>query len=274
METVTKNKPKAFSLFDSMTNPLIRKLNKVEETGEASMTLNGVARKSLFFLASIIVGVVLAFVLNQIGAINVVSEGEEISVSPAALIALCVAGLFFILTPILAFLIRATIPVTGTLYCFSTGYIFSFIGMLLPEYRGIINLALVLTVAVVAVLCFLYSRRIVQVTKKLRTIVITLMGAMIAASVLTLIASFIPALKDSVRIITQNPLISIGASAVYVVIAALFLLVDFDAIERAIQNNVDRKYEWLGAFSVTFSVIWLFLKILSLISSIKDSSSK
>ena len=98
----------------------------------------------------------------------------------------------------------------------------------------------------------------------------------IGASILMVICSFIPQLRDVVTFITTNPLLSMGGSIVYVIIASLFLLVDFDTIQRAVEGRLPRKYEWIAAFGLAFSVIWLFLKVLDLILKLtgKSDSSK
>ncbi|WP_366072660.1 Bax inhibitor-1/YccA family protein [uncultured Anaerovibrio sp.] len=48
----------------------------------------------------------------------------------------------------------------------------------------------------------------------------------------------------------NTPGVSIGISIVFVIIAALFLLVDFDTIERCVENGVDKQYEWMAAWGL------------------------
>jgi uncharacterized YccA/Bax inhibitor family protein len=69
-------------------------------------------------------------------------------------------------------------------------------------------------------------------------------------------------------------LINIGGSILYVLIASLFLLVDFDTIRRAVDDGLPKKYEWWASFGLAFSVIWLFFKILELLSKLKKFNKK
>ena len=71
------------------------------------------------------------------------------------------------------------------------------------------------------------------------------------------------------------PLMYLGLALNLICIAALFLLVDFDTIQTAVEKQLPRKYEWIAAFGLAFSVIWLFLKVLDLILKLtgKDSSN-
>ena len=70
----------------------------------------------------------------------------------------------------------------------------------------------------------------------------------------------------------DNAVINIGASVLMVIIASLFLLVDFDTIKHAVDDELPKKYEWYAAFGLAFSVIWLFFKILELLGKAKGNN--
>lgn len=270
----TLNQPAKSNAFTGMfMNPLIRKLSKIDETSEDSATYRGIATKCGIFLLGIFIGVALAMILQSINPIMVSVDGDTINVSPAATIAAIVSGVFFLLTPILAFLIKATIPVTGTLYCASTGYLFTFLSLVIPEYGGAVLLAMILTVVIVAVMAFVYAKGLIKVNQKFRSVMTILFWSTVGSSVLVGVCYFIPALKGVTDFLQANPLLGILGSIAYVVIASLFLLVDFDTIEQAVERKLPRKYEWYAAFGLAFSVIWLFLKLLDLITKLKDNSS-
>lgn len=50
--------------------------------------------------------------------------------------------------------------------------------------------------------------------------------------------------------------------------AALFLISDFEMIDTVVNENYPKKYEWRASFGLTFTVIWLYVKILDLIIQI------
>lgn len=178
----------------------------------------------------------------------------------------------------MAWLIRPTIPVVGTLYAICEGY---FIGAiteaLTADYKWISLVAFILTAAIVSVMLFLYVKRIVKVTKKFKTVLSTLFLVMIFGGIAIFLLSFVPFLRPIIMGITtfmNNPIISIGMSVLYIVIAALFLLVDFDVIEECVEQKMPKKLEWMAAFGLVYTVIYIYFKILNLILQLTSRGNK
>lgn len=262
--TFTSNKKGTSGLL--FVNPLIRKLSKINESSEEHVTYGGIAKKCAFFLIGILLGIALELILNRIDPIAITLEGEITYISLAATIAVLVCLFFVIITPIVAFLIRPAIPVAGTLCCMSIGYILTFLSAIIPEYTNLILLALVITLAIVIVMGALYGSGRVKVGKKFRTVVTILFWTSVLSGFLLAICYFIPGLQGAVTFILGNTTIGIIGSIVGIIIASLFLLVDFDTVQQAVENKLPKKYEWIGAFALVFSVIWLYLKVLDLLS--------
>ena len=275
MQQDLRTKKQGVELF--YTNPMIRKITRIEEKSADCATYSSIGNKCAFFMAMVIVGVLLLIGLQMINPSTIVMEdGSAVTISTAALLATIPFGLFFIIMPFIAMLIKKTIPVTGTLYCMSVGYCISLMAQLFAEYRDAISLALIITIAIVAVMALVYSSGWIKVDDKFRSVMKILFFTSIVSGLLMLVAYFIPQLRGIVMFVAENPVLSLAGSVVYVVIASLFLLVDFDAIQNAVEGKMPRKYEWIAAFGLAFSVIWLFLKVLDLILKMtgKDSSDK
>ena len=51
-----------------------------------------------------------------------------------------------------------------------------------------------------------------------------------------------------------------------VILAAYSLVLDFDFIQRGVQNKAPRKYGWTGAFGIMVTIIWLYLEILRMLA--------
>ena len=275
MQQDLRTKKQGVELF--YTNPMIRKITRIEEKSADCATYASIGNKCAFYMAMVIVGVLLLIGLQMINPSTIVMEdGSAVTISTAALLATIPFGLFFIIMPFIAMLIKKTITVTGTLYCMSVGYCISLMAQLFAEYRDAISLALIITIAIVAVMALVYSRGWIKVDDKFRSIMKILFFTSIVSGLLMLVAYFIPQLRGIVMFVIENPVLSLAGSVVYVVIASLFLLVDFDAIQNAVEGKMPRKYEWIAAFGLAFSVIWLFLKVLDLILKMtgKDSSDK
>lgn len=259
------------------SNPIIRKLSKVEETdAENSCTYSGIQTKLIYFMVMIFVGILLnAIMAGRWGGETYVLKEQGIVFTTHEAIAVVIAALTLIVSPILATLIRITIPVTGALFCASTGFVVAWAGTAFgKEYAQTIWLALILTAIVVMVMGFLYWTGKVQITKKLRTMLMVLILSSIGGSLVTGILALIPATRGFVSGLAENATLNIAASVIMVVVAALFLLVDFDEIKRSVDEDLPKKYEWSAAFGLAFGVIWLFFKILELLGKAKGNKSK
>jgi len=55
-----------------------------------------------------------------------------------------------------------------------------------------------------------------------------------------------------------------------VLLGAYSLVLDFDFIQKGVQQRVPKKYAWTGAFGVMVTVIWLYLEILRMLAISRD----
>ena len=55
-----------------------------------------------------------------------------------------------------------------------------------------------------------------------------------------------------------------------VLLGAYSLVLDFDFIQKGVQQRVDKKYAWTGAFGIMVTVIWLYLEILRMLAISRD----
>ena len=54
-----------------------------------------------------------------------------------------------------------------------------------------------------------------------------------------------------------------------VVIAALNLILDFDFIDKGVQQQAPRYMEWYGGFSLMVTLVWMYLEMLRLLSKLR-----
>lgn len=257
------------------TNPMIRKLSRIQETDESnSCTYAGITTKLVFFMIMVFAGVLLNVIMMDKwgGEVLKIDNWKFRAITSNEAIAVVVAALLLVISPLIS-LIRVTIPVSGSLFCASTGFVLSWAGSTFgKEYAQTIWLAIIITAIVVMVMAFLYFTGKVNVTNKFRTILFALLISTVLASILMFVGSLIPATRGFVQKIASNAVINIGASVLMVIIATLFLLVDFDTIRHSVEDGLPRKYEWTAAFGLAFSVIWLFFKILELLGKLKNNN--
>ena len=259
------------------SNPVMRRLDKVTEVDDVnSASYKGIALKTVFFLLFCVAGIVLQLVLvNTLSAGSLIEfsiRNFDVSMYTYELYALIGSVVLAIVFQLLAFFAKATTPVTGALYCVTQGYMISFIIFkVLKGYEYLGALALAITLMIVLVMSILYATGVIRVTKKFKMVMLTLFATTIASSILVFIGSFIPATRGLVASITGNLGFSIGVSVVFIIIAALFLICDFDTIDHVVNDKLPKKYEWAAAFGLAFTVLWIYLKVLDLILTIAGS---
>ena len=259
------------TLFHS--NPVLSRLSRVtERTDGNTATYAGIASKTAFFLLITLVGVVAQLVAKVLFAsapawqtITVYDNFALTLTKPEAMIVgvISVVGL---IAELVGIFLRKTVPVSGTIYAASQGYLISFLVFnVLSGYEYLGLEALLLTVAVVLVMSWLYTSGRIRDNKKYRTVLLTLFVGSIAVGLFSMIGFAIPFTRPYVLVMLQNAGLSIALDVVGVVIAALFLISDFSMIEDCVELGYPKEYEWSAAFGLVFTVIWVYLKILDLL---------
>ena len=136
-------------------------------------------------------------------------------------------------------------------------------------YDGIVVQAAGATIAVFGVMLFLYRARIIKVTERFRTIVVSAtIGIMVFYGVCFLIQLF--AGSGSVSFLSSPSLLGIAFSVFVAGIAAMNLALDFDFIERGSKMGLDKGFEWYGAFALLVTIVWLYLEMLRLLAKLRS----
>ncbi len=158
-------------------------------------------------------------------------------------------------------------PITAPLYALAEGLVLGGISsMYASQYPGIVENAIMLTFAVMAVMLFTYSTGMIKVTDTFRTVITIATGAIFLVYIVSLIMGFF---GTSIPMIHGAGPIGIGFSVIVVGIAAFNLMLDFDFIDRAANTGNSPKYmEWYGAFGLVVTLVWLYLEILRLLSKL------
>lgn len=74
-------------------------------------------------------------------------------------------------------------------------------------------------------------------------------------------------------IFAGNPIFDIAMSVIFIIIAALFLISDFQIIRETVENQRPKEYERSVSFGLAFTVIWLNFKVLDLLIRIYDAKN-
>jgi uncharacterized YccA/Bax inhibitor family protein len=134
-------------------------------------------------------------------------------------------------------------------------------------YPGIAMQAILGTVGTLASMLIAYRYGWIQVTEKFRMGVVAATGGIALVYLLTMVMGFF-GLRTSLM---DSGFIGIGFSLFVVGIAALNLVLDFDAIEAGARQGAPKQMEWYGAFGLMVTLIWLYMEMLRLISKLRDN---
>lgn len=272
-----KKKETGMTLF--RPNPILNRLARVEERArDNTATYAGIASKTCFFLLLTLAGMIAQILVSA--AFSSEPVWQTVSIQKFAVelrktetIILAAAAIAGFICQLIGIFARRTIPVTGSVYAASQGYFISFLVFkVLKGYEYLGLEALLLTVAVIAVMSWLYTSGRIQVDNKFRTVLLSLVLGSIGFGLLTFLGSLIPATRPYVQALADNLALAIVLDVLGIVIASLFLVSDFHVIDTCVKEGYPRSYEWFAAFGLVFTVIWLYLKILDLIMQIAGNS--
>lgn len=160
------------------------------------------------------------------------------------------------------------VRITAPLYAICQGLMLGAISRVYDEqWDGIVIQAVGATIAVFAVMLFLYATRIVKVTDRTRRMII---GATLGVCLLYLVSFVFSIFGATPSFITSPSLLGIGFSVLVCGIAAFNLMLDFDMIEKGTAQGAPKWFEWYAAFGLMVTLIWLYLEILRLLAKLRE----
>ncbi|WP_452222294.1 Bax inhibitor-1/YccA family protein [Lacinutrix salivirga] len=151
-------------------------------------------------------------------------------------------------------------PFLVPLYCVAKGFFLGGITAYAQErFPNMPYQAIGVTIVTFFVMLVFYQTRIIVVTKKLRSVIITVVSSIFVVYIISWILSFF-GIKS---FIWGTSWIAIGFNIVAATFAALSLLLDFDYIERK-KNRAPKYLEWFATWGLLVTIIWLYVEILRL----------
>ena len=135
-------------------------------------------------------------------------------------------------------------------------------------YPGIVSQAVIGTMAAFAGVLIMYRNGTLRATPQFTR---ALIGAAIGYFILglvSLVASFF-GVGEGYGFYGVSGLGLLLAVA-GVAIASLFLVLDFDQIQKGVNNGVPEKESWRASFGLMVTIVWLYLEVLRLISILRN----
>lgn len=128
---------------------------------------------------------------------------------------------------------------------------------------GLVFKAVTITIAILLMMLMVYKSGFIKVTQKFRAGVTMAVGAVMIFYLINLVCYFI---GINIPFLHDGGMLSIGITLVIIVIASLNFLLDFDNFEKGEAMKAPEYMEWYSGMGLLFTLIWLYLEILRLLS--------
>lgn len=256
--------------FES-TNPLLnvdRIRNSSRRVSSSStntgvMTLHGTAQKSVILLVLCAVTALLSY---NIFLDKILTQSASIAslalVLPVAGIIAFIAYLIGVSKPGIAFICAPVYAITEGLFLglFSVGFELKFPGVVISALLGTISIFIVMFTG--------FSSGLFKVTQKFRTIVIaSVIGFFVLYLLNLVVALFTGSGFDFMAINSSTPWLSIGISALAVIVGACLLLLDFDNIAQ-LHSRVSKDMEWVCGMGLLATLVWIYIELVKLFAKL------
>lgn len=219
------------------SNPVIRSASSYTLISDRPITYANVAAKSIFLVSLIAVSGILTYMyLESVGF------GVLIGAMIIAFISVIVG------TRSVRFA-----PYASVVYALAEGVVLGYVSAIASFlYEGIVPTAILTTLIVLLVMMLLFSTGIIKVTHRFASVLVVGLITMIMMALLSLILPF------------SGPFYYLvcGISAL---LAALFLLMDFESIKSSVDAGADHGVGWLLSLGLMVTLVWLYIEILRLL---------
>jgi uncharacterized YccA/Bax inhibitor family protein len=133
-------------------------------------------------------------------------------------------------------------------------------------YDGIVSQAILVTLSAFTGMLFAFKSGRIRVTPKFTKVLMTALIGYLVLAVVSLVSSFI----------TGTSIYSIGGFGLIIatggmVLAAFFLILDFDSIQKGIAAGAPENESWRAAFGLMVTIVWLYLEVLRVLSILRGN---
>ena len=244
------------------SNPALNEktFSQFEYAGDTTMTVQGVVNKTGFLLVCVL--------LTASWTWDIFYGATSMEAGAQAMYPWMIGGFFGgLLFAVITIFVPTRAGITAPIYCLFEGLFLGGLSSYLNyRFDGIVIQAVGLTFGTLFCMLVAYTTRLVRATEKFKMGIFAATGGIcvlyLASMILGLIGFNIPYIHGS------GP-IGIGFSLFVVVIAALNLVLDFDFIENGSRQGAPKYMEWIGAFGLMVTLVWLYIEILRLLAKLR-----
>jgi len=141
-------------------------------------------------------------------------------------------------------------------------------------YPGVVIQAVLATLAVVGVTLALFASGKIRASKRATKVFMVAMIGYLVFSLINVVIMIFGGADGNPWGLRSQEIFGIPLGLILgvfvVLLAAYSLVLDFDFIQRGVNNRAPRKYGWTGAFGIMVTVIWLYLELLRMFAIARD----
>lgn len=157
-----------------------------------------------------------------------------------------------------------TAAVTGLAYAALEGFLLGAISAVYDvRFDGIVVQAVILTVAVLLATLLLHLLGVLQATSRMARGVTVAMGGLVLLYAFGWVLSIFGV---DIAFWARPTSFSLFFSVAVVGLAAFNLVLDFDMIESLSEAEAPKSMEWVAAFGLILTLVWLYLEVIRLIA--------
>ncbi|PTM09974.1 MAG: hypothetical protein DA407_04570 [Bacteroidetes bacterium] len=150
------------------------------------------------------------------------------------------------------------------LYCITKGcFLGGFSAYIRAKFPELPYQAIGVTIITFFTILILYQTRIIIVTKKLRSVIVTAAASIFFVYIISWILSFF-GIKS---FLWGTSWLAIVFNIIAAIVASFTLLLDFDYIERY-KNKAPKQKEWIATWGLLVSLVWLYVETLRLMNKL------
>jgi len=229
-----------------------------------AMTINGTINKTLILLALVVIPAVYVWDMFYASGIDPESGIQNASLT-YWLYGSLFGGLIFAFITIFK---KTWAPFTAPIYAVLEGILLGAISaMLEAQFSGIVFQAISLTIGTSFAMLIAYRTGVIKVTEKFKMVIVSAAMGIFLVYILSFVLNLFGV---NVSFLYSGGLFGILFSLFVVVIAALFLALDFDLIDKGVAHGAPKYMEWYGAFALIVTLIWLYVSFLRLLSILRQ----
>lgn len=245
-----------------MSNPALRSTLSQTQNGNMSVetqpaTHKGIAQKTVLYAAiTIIAAIATVLLLNY--AVKIESGAL---ISTLAISAVVGSVVMLILSFVIMF-VPSACNVLGSIYAVCQGILLGLVVCMVNTVLPGVAFAAILGTMIVFVLTIVLNKYLgVRISNKFwRAMAIAFLSLFVVE-----LATLVIYLVNPTFAIFSNWWIQLIATMFCVFYAAIMLMWDLQTADEIVQFGADKKYEWLVAFSLVTTLVYLYLEILELL---------